>query len=66
MKIVELEKEVIALKEEKQRLLQELLYYKRYYFGRRSEKRMPDVPDGQLFLPFEGEKTLPEIGRAHV
>lgn len=60
MKIVELKKEVIALKEEKQRLLQELLYYKRYYFGRRSEKRMPDVPDGQLFLPFEGEKTLPE------
>jgi transposase/FtsZ-binding cell division protein ZapB len=47
------------LRDENTRLAQELLYYKRFHFGRRSEKRMPEQPAGQLFLPF-GEETIPE------
>ena len=48
------------LSEENIRLRQELLYYKRLAYGRRSEKRIPIVPEGQLFLPFDGKEKLSE------
>jgi Transposase and inactivated derivatives len=54
------DEENTTLQEENTRLAQELLYYKRLYYGRRSEKRMPFQPEGQLFLCFEGETRLPE------
>jgi len=54
-----LEAEISLLEAEKIRLSHELLYYKRLFYGRRSEKRMPDSPCGQLFLPF-GEETIAE------
>jgi transposase len=47
------------LREENIKQAQELLYYKRLFYGRRSEKRMPAVPSGVLFLPF-GEESIPE------
>lgn len=56
-----LEVEKAALEAENQKLSHELLHYKRLFYGRRSERRMPTVPEGQLFIPFEGEEQpLPE------
>lgn len=49
-----------TLTDENIRLKHELLYYKRLFYGRRSEKRMPETPQGELFLCFEGEERLPE------
>lgn len=49
-----------TLTDENIRLKHELLYYKRLFYGRRSEKRMPGTPQGELFLCFEGEERLPE------
>jgi hypothetical protein len=48
-----------SLREENLKQAQELLYNKRLFYGRRSEKRIPDHPDGQLFIPF-GQETIPE------
>jgi len=54
-----LESKNSLLESEKIKLSHELLYYKRLFYGRRSEKRMPTIPHGQLFLPF-GEETIAE------
>lgn len=51
--------EITFLREENAKLRQELLYYQRRTFGRCSEKRMPQHPEGTLFIPF-GEETIPE------
>lgn len=53
--------EMLSSKDEEiLKLRQQLLYYTRNAYGRRSEKRMPERPEGQLFFPFEGEDSLPE------
>lgn len=54
-----LESKNAVLESENARLLQELLYFRRFHYGRRSEKRMPEQPEGQLFLAF-GESAIPE------
>lgn len=59
VKNASLESRNATLESENARLLQELLYFQRYYYGRRSEKRMPEQPEGQLFIPF-GDSTIPE------
>ena len=51
--------EIERLREENIRLFHEILYCKRLFFGRRSEKRIPKHPEGQLFIPF-GEPTIAE------
>jgi hypothetical protein len=54
-----LQEENHSLREENLKQAQELLYYKRLFYGRRSERRIPDHPDGQLFIPF-GQESIPE------
>ena len=51
--------EIGRLREENIKLSHEILYYKRLFFGRRSEKRIPKHPEGQLFIPF-GEPVIEE------
>ena len=51
--------EIVRQADELVKQAHELLYYKRLFFGRRSEKRMPDSPEGQLFIPF-GSATIEE------
>ena len=48
-----------SLEEENAKLRQELLYHQRRMFGRCSEKRMPQHPEGTLFIPF-GKESIPE------
>lgn len=59
-KMTVLEGKNTLLEEENLKLRQELLYYKRFCYGRRSEKRMPEKPRGPLFALFEGQEHLPE------
>jgi transposase len=54
-----LQEENHSLREENLKQAQELLYYKRLFYGRRSERRIPEHPDGQLFIPF-GQESIPE------
>ena len=58
-KNISLEEKNTSLEEKNAKLRQELLYYQRRMFGRCSEKRMPQHPEGALFIPF-GEETIPE------
>ena len=51
--------EIGRLREENIKQAHELLYYKRLFFGRRSEKRIPKHPEGQLFIPF-GDLSIKE------
>ena len=52
VEIGRLREESASLNAENIKQAHELLYYKRLFFGRRSEKRMPQHPEGQLFIPF--------------
>ncbi|MDR0863535.1 MAG: IS66 family transposase [Candidatus Symbiothrix sp.] len=58
-KVISLEKENAKLREEKQKLLDELAYFRRAFFGRKSERYLPEDPD-QLKLDFQGMEELPE------
>jgi hypothetical protein len=59
LEIARLQEDNHSLQEENLKQAQELLYYKRLFYGRRSEKRIPEQPEGQLFLPF-GRESIPE------
>ena len=54
-----LESKIQSLESENTKLTYKRLYYKGLFYGRRSEKRMPPPPDGQLFLPF-GQESIRE------
>ncbi|GHU13629.1 transposase [Betaproteobacteria bacterium] len=65
-KVVLLEKENAGLREEKtnwllekQKLLDELAYFRRAFFGHKSERYLPEDPN-QLKLDFAGMEELPE------
>jgi transposase len=65
LEIARLQEDSHSLREENLKQAQELLYYRRLFQGRRSEKRIPERPEGQLFLPF-GQESIPEEVPAHI